>query len=93
MKRYTYSGPSTGLTLRNKRGGLDEIVLFAGRVYDLPEDLNAVKTLVALGRLTPVAAPAVATSGDRVADAGKASAAKTVTKAAKGAGTDTMGAQ
>lgn len=57
MTTYIYSGPTSGLTLRGEKGAKKEVMLFAGKHVDLP-DCNEVKTLVALKRLTPVAASA-----------------------------------
>lgn len=47
--RYVYSGPVSGVTLQDGT----EVMFFDGQEVELPEDNEYVKTLIALGHLTP----------------------------------------
>ncbi|MBE0128186.1 MULTISPECIES: hypothetical protein [Citrobacter] len=53
--KYLYSGPASGVTLRNKDGKPMEVLLWPGSEIDLPSDNEYVKTLIALNHLTPSA--------------------------------------
>lgn len=55
--KYNYSGPSSGVTLQDG-AKQREVMLHTGVEVDLPEDNEYVQTLLALGYLTLVAAPA-----------------------------------
>lgn len=50
--KYLYSGPASGVTLRDKDGKSMEVLLWPGSEVDLPSDNEYVKTLVALNHLT-----------------------------------------
>lgn len=55
--KYRYTGPMSGVTL--KTGGAPrDVVLIPGKEVDLPETHEYTRVLVALGHLTPTAAPA-----------------------------------
>ncbi|EMK0351727.1 hypothetical protein V8J08_004000 [Citrobacter amalonaticus] len=79
--KYLYSGPASGVTLRNKDGKPMEVLLWPGSEVDLPSDNEYVKTLIALNHLTPTAQqtpvndrsrklqqPDAVVSGDKSAD-------------------------
>jgi hypothetical protein len=51
--KYLYSGPFSGVTL-NDGGQTREVLLHPGKEVDLPPQHDYVKTLLALGHLTPV---------------------------------------
>lgn len=51
MKNYTYSGPPSGVTLSNGQ----EVLLFPGKAYALPESNAWVQAQVKLTHLTEVA--------------------------------------
>lgn len=75
MGKYTYSGPMSAATLKD---GTD-VILMNGREVTLPDANEWVKSLVAQGRLTPVAP-------DKPAPRAKAAAPKTEAKADPKAG-------
>lgn len=50
MKKYTYNGPSSGVTLADGR----EVLLWDGKIYDLPDAHPYVQSLVDQRRLTEV---------------------------------------
>lgn len=52
MTTYKYSGPLSGVTLKDGKA-VKEIMLHDGAVVDLPEDNEYTRTLLALGHLTP----------------------------------------
>lgn len=58
MTLYRYSGPPSGVTL-NTPEGPREVLLWDGQQAELPPYNDYVGTLVALGHLVPVPAPAV----------------------------------
>lgn len=47
---YRYKGPLTGVTFQDGR----EVMLFPDREVSLPAENGYVKTLLAMGRLTPI---------------------------------------
>lgn len=53
--KYLYSGPASGVTLRDKDGRPVEVLLWPGSEVDLPSGNEYVQTLVALGHLTQTA--------------------------------------
>lgn len=55
--KFRYSGPTSGVTLRDGESQT-EVMLFDGVEVELPEAHDYTQTLVAQGRLTPVADPA-----------------------------------
>lgn len=60
---YRYSGPMTAMTLADGR----DVILTPGAIVDLPDDADVTATLVALGRLTPEAAPRKSAKTDTTA--------------------------
>lgn len=54
MKKYIYSGPDSGVTLRDEKGESTDYMLWHGREVSLPEEHEAVKTLADQGLITPV---------------------------------------
>ncbi len=56
MKNYTYSGPPSGVSLDNGQ----DVLLFPGKVYALPESNAWVQAQVKLTHLTEVAPKAAA---------------------------------
>lgn len=76
-RTYLYQGPvATGITLPPKKEGKqpDDLLMHPGKIYDLPEDNERVKTLLAKGYLveqqTPVPEPAKAVKAKEVPSAG-----------------------
>lgn len=61
--KYRYSGPTSGVTL-NVDGKPMEVMLHTGKDIDLPEANEYVKTLVALGHLTPAQDQAESAAAD-----------------------------
>jgi hypothetical protein len=59
MKTYLYHGPDSGITLQDHKTSTD-VLLRHGVAVELPEDNEAVKTLVAQGYLVEQTAPAPA---------------------------------
>jgi hypothetical protein len=55
---FQYNGPPSGVTL----GDGSEMMLMPGAQVDLPEGHDYTKTLLALGQLCPVEAPATETT-------------------------------
>ena len=53
--RYTYSGPVSGVTLR-EQGQSREILLHPGKIYELPPEHPHVRRLIARRHLTPAPA-------------------------------------
>jgi hypothetical protein len=51
MKKYRYSGPTSGVTLKDGKA-VKEIMLHTGGEIALPEDHEYTRTLLALGYLT-----------------------------------------
>ncbi|MBB2778379.1 UNVERIFIED_ORG: hypothetical protein HNP28_003726 [Comamonas terrigena] len=62
--KYRYSGPTSGVTL-NVDGKPKEVMLHTGKDVELPESNEYVKTLVALGHLTPDQEQADSESADQ----------------------------
>ncbi|MDR1311105.1 MAG: hypothetical protein LBK01_04415 [Burkholderiaceae bacterium] len=57
MKRFIYTGPTSGVTLL-VNGKEQEIILHAGKEVTLPDTHEYVKTLTALGYLQEIPTPA-----------------------------------
>lgn len=53
LANYTYSGPSSGVTLDTPKGP-QEILFFTGKIYSLDSESNYVKGLIELGHLKPL---------------------------------------
>lgn len=69
--KYRYSGPTSGVTLRNGQSST-EVMLIAGTTVDLPEKHEYVQVLLARGHLTPIApAPAPAAASSRTSNKDK----------------------
>jgi hypothetical protein len=88
--KYTYSGPDSALALAAAEAGAapHEVLLRHGAEVALPADNAAVKTLVAMGHLSPVAdkaapsaAPAAASAAATATAAGAVGSGKTNPKA------------
>ena len=62
--KYRYSGPTSGVTL-NEDGKPKEVMLHTGKDVELPEANEYVKTLLALGHLTPAQPQADSVSADQ----------------------------
>lgn len=56
MRRYLYSGPDSGASLRHK-GKVLERLLWNGKPVELPEDHPYTRRLLKLGHLTPIEEP------------------------------------
>lgn len=54
MKKYLYSGPISGATIKTNENKSIEVVFHDGKTYELPSDNAYVKTLIARGHLTQV---------------------------------------
>jgi hypothetical protein len=78
--KYTYTGPTTGITFRGPNGTKTEVMLFNGKQVDLP-DCPPVSTLIALKRLAPVAAEAAAAPAASTAAVGADATSTTTTTA------------
>lgn len=63
-KRYFYSGPFSGCTLKTATGDR-EVLLHPNSHVDLPRDHDYVKTLIALGHLTEAPLPQAPASDDK----------------------------
>ncbi|ERJ39086.1 MULTISPECIES: hypothetical protein [Burkholderia] len=54
--KYQYSGPTSGVTLQDGEN-VQEVMLHTGAEVELPEGNEYTATLLAMGYLTPAAAP------------------------------------
>lgn len=64
MTKYRYTGPTSGVTLKDG----SEVMLFDGKEISLPEDNGYVKTLIARRHLTEIK-PAAEAAGKEEYDA------------------------
>ncbi|TAM05617.1 MAG: hypothetical protein EPN70_08130 [Paraburkholderia sp.] len=71
--KYIYSGPPSGVTLKDG-DNVREIILLPTREADLPEAHEYTRTLLALGYLTPVVADEAASGQQETASDSKAGA-------------------
>lgn len=54
MKKYKYTGPTSGATIKTKEKKSIEVIFHDGKDYELPEDNAYVKTLIARGHLKEI---------------------------------------
>ncbi|MFC5431763.1 hypothetical protein ACFPTO_23650 [Paraburkholderia denitrificans] len=71
--KYIYSGPPSGVTLKDGNN-VREIILLPTREVDLPEAHEYTQTLLALGYVTPALADESASGQQETASAGEAGA-------------------
>jgi hypothetical protein len=89
--KYTYSGPDSALALTAAEADAapHEVLLRHGAVVELPADNAAVKTLVAMGHLSPAKAGAAAGASISTATSASSSASSSGATAAAAGGSKT----
>lgn len=75
LSRFTYRGPTSGMTLKRDGAPPIEVMLYDGKDVEVPADHPHVVTLVAQRFLTPVEVPAAAAT-DAASDAASKPAAR-----------------